>query len=108
MPIRIDKLKKYEKYEKDEIEISRFLGSRKGEAFTCLEIYEALKGFTPLEPKEEGSRWTWKNVGLFTLDMLAFGRFCYKLSKMVENGKITMKIAESKEYYYIEDITDLN
>lgn len=102
MPIRIDELKKYEKYEKDEIEISRFLGNRKEQAFTCLELYEALKGSIPLEPKGDGSYWTWKNVGLFTLDVLALSSFCNKLRKMVENGKINMKIAMNEEYYYIE------
>ena len=35
--------------------------------------------------------------------MLAFGRFCYKLSKMVESGKINLKIAENGEYHYIEE-----
>ena len=100
--MRVDELKKYEEYEEDEIEVSRFLEAGKGQAFTCVEVYSALRGAIPFEPDEGGSYWTWKNAGVLALNVLAVRGFDDKLKKMAATGKIRMKIADREEYYFVE------
>ena len=98
----IEELKKYEEYEEEEIEISKFLEARKGQAFTYMEIYQGLRELVPYTPNKEGSYWTWENAGAFMLNVLAVDAFHNKLKRMVDSGKIKMKVAKGEEYYYIE------
>jgi len=99
MPIPVEELKKYEGYKELEIQISKFLENRRGEALTDYEITEGLqRGFS----FEANEGLTLKNIGILGLNIARGIILLNTLNDMVKSGKIQSKIYQNQTYYYIE------
>lgn len=99
MPIPVEELKKYEGFKELEIQISKFLENRRGEALTDNEITEGLQRGFSIEANEGLNL---KNIGILGLNIARGIVLLNTLNNMVKSGKIQSKIYQNQTYYYIE------
>lgn len=99
MPIPVEELKKYEGFKELEIQISKFLENRRGEALTDDEITKSLqRGFS----NEANEGLNLKYIGILGLNIARGIVLLNTLNNMVKSGKIQSKIYQNQTYYYIE------